>query len=105
MDWQVGDLAVCVNRKRIHCGHTDIHNGDFLPEGNSALRVVAVGRARTYTGTAARCGCVELTLENGSAGVASRFRKIRPDEHEACEPEFVTLLKKSKKPAKVGGQL
>jgi hypothetical protein len=27
---------------------------------------------------------------------AYRFRKIRPDEREACEPEFVTLLNRSK---------
>lgn len=28
---------------------------------------------------------------------AYAFRKIRPDEHEACETEFVTLPKRSKR--------
>jgi hypothetical protein len=27
---------------------------------------------------------------------ARQFRKIRPDEHEDCEPEFVTLLNRIK---------
>jgi hypothetical protein len=28
---------------------------------------------------------------------SARFRKIRPDEREACEPEFVTLLQRIKR--------
>ncbi len=31
-----------------------------------------------------------------SGKCACRFRKIRPDEQEDCEPEFVELLKRSK---------
>jgi hypothetical protein len=31
-----------------------------------------------------------------AGGSVDRFRKIRPDEHEACEPEFVTLLRRTK---------
>jgi hypothetical protein len=28
---------------------------------------------------------------------AVHFRKIRPDEHQSCEPEFVTLLENFKR--------
>jgi hypothetical protein len=36
-----------------------------------------------------------------NADWADHFRKIRPDEHEACEPEFIQLLKRSKVPEPV----
>lgn len=93
-NWQVGDLAVCVDVSA---------RGQPLPP-----RLLVVGRAyRVCAVTAAESWCdgdydAGLVLEglrspayDGSYR-ASRFRKIRPDEHEACEPEFVTLLKRVK---------
>jgi hypothetical protein len=85
-DWQVGDLAVCVD------GGADdpVLSASTLLQGGT----YRVGRSRSiFAGdwrTAARC------FVGFADGTLSRFRKIRPDEHEACEPEFVTLLKRTK---------
>jgi hypothetical protein len=87
-DWQVGDLAVCIHDEPILCGGR-YHMGKGLRVGESfeVLRIYP-----------AACGrCVALALDGRKRGVVSqRFRKIRPDKHEDCEPEFVTLLKRTK---------
>jgi hypothetical protein len=89
-DWQVGDLAVCVDDAPCPCGHrmptvlgrtynvSEIHAN---PDGALCLSFKGVcdRMPRHYPGI------------NGN-----RFRKIRPDEHEDCEPEFVELLKRSR---------
>jgi hypothetical protein len=89
-DWQVGDLAVCVN--------ADIdpfagHNGGLTL--NAAYTVREVVRAEGEVGLRLR----DLPNPTGCkyrAFSTVRFRKIRPDEQQACEPEFITLLKRSK---------
>jgi hypothetical protein len=90
MGWQVGDLAVCV---------------ELNPQTPFSLGGLRVGSI--YTVTASYLGvsgvhCVDLAearSSHQSGGYQSfRFRKIRPDEHQACEPEFVTLLKRTKRP-------
>lgn len=91
MTWQVGDLAVCVDRKVIECP-TAIHLGGYAPTACGPLAVVSVVRKR-------ECRCIVLVLENGSRGIAPRFRKVIHDKKEACETEFVTLLKR--KPVEV----
>lgn len=98
-DWQVGDLAVCVDASKFRCEHGTVHFGGHCPPLGSAHRVAAVLDAIPYsslrTGTTP-CRCPCLAFDGGMVGHVRRFRKIRPDEHEACEPEFVTLLKRSK---------
>jgi hypothetical protein len=89
-DWQVGDLAVCV---------------DAAPPRNNPRvpPAIKLERGKVYTVTGIRI-CKNgpgllvddepphfgATIEVGWG--VDRFRKIRPDEHEKCEPEFVTLL-------------
>jgi hypothetical protein len=87
-DWQVGDLAVCVD-----AGHNK------MIETGKVYRVEAVRVAPAgYSDT----GSLGLVLEGicsndrGGGYHATRFRKIAPDKPEACEDEFVTLLKRGK---------
>ncbi len=95
-DWQVGDLAVCLKTDKWRGRQTGrVTDG---PSYGSVHKVAWVGPSR--------CGvlCLELegieTPRNRDGSVipwtADRFRKIRPDEQEPCEVEFVTLLKRSK---------
>ena len=91
MDWQVGDLAVCVDDRPCHCGATD-----------PAIRIGAVYTVvRVMPPVAHQVGLLfeEADPVGHPAFGADRFRKIRPDEHEACEEEFVTLIKRLKQPA------
>lgn len=39
----------------------------------------------------------ELSFQPGKWCDSDRFRKILPDKHDACESEFVDLLKRSKR--------
>jgi hypothetical protein len=88
-DWKVGDLALCIEggiRTREGSAYTvlSIHppgewlHGLFNPGDELIFDFVEFG-----------------ILQEGSS--ARRFRKIRPDEHEACEEEFRILLQLSKK--------
>lgn len=87
--WEVGDLALCVNDSLIRCSGGINHRGVYSVAG----KVMRVDEMFVDT-----CGCCTvLTGGDGKGGVAQRFRKILPDQHEACEAEFVTLLKRSKK--------
>jgi hypothetical protein len=86
-DWQVGDLAVCVDASNPDCPAYGVVEGRIyvvsgLYVGNSGrlgLNLAGVNLGRTYR-----------------AVLACRFRKIRPDEQEPCEAEFVTLLKRNR---------
>jgi hypothetical protein len=85
-DWQVGDLAVCVDDSptlRPHCP---------LIVGRT-YRVVGISILREGLIVAE---AVAMNQSFGGGFLMRRFRKVRPDEREACEPEFVTLLKRSK---------
>jgi hypothetical protein len=90
-DWQVGDLAVCVD-----AGPSKFDGRPCpLAEGvaYTIADIVLPGEYRHLR------KCVHGALKvSGSRYyyIASRFRKIRPDKHEDCEPEFVTLLKRTK---------
>jgi hypothetical protein len=92
-DWAVGDLALC------------IESGTQTREG-VIYTVVGVVPA----GVDFPCDChrnygpddnlflAGIHYEScGQSSGADRFRKIRPDEREACEPEFVTLLQRIKR--------
>jgi hypothetical protein len=87
-DWQVGDLAVCVDADPCWCCES---SGVEL---NALYRVTAVL-------SLAHTAQIGLQIENADPGYhpgfgASRFRKVEQPKNEACEPEFVQLLKRSK---------
>ena len=86
-DWAVGDLAVCVDDRPCNCGCRD-----WAIAKGAAYRVTRVWPA----------GRGGLSLDGIDpmpphiAFGAIRFRKIRPDEHEPCEAEFATFIKRKK---------
>lgn len=91
--WEVGDLALCVS--------------DSLP--GVPGRAVRVQVGKTYTVTGVYVSSVTATVGLVLAEAKPRkhpgfheelFRKIKPDAHEACEDEFVTLLERIKRPVK-----
>ena len=91
-DWQVGDLAVCVDDRDCR----KLANGRVY----GVVEVIPPGSVSS-DGVPNSTGITGLRL----AGVQNRphcawseyrFRKVRPDKHEACEDEFVTLLKRGK---------
>jgi hypothetical protein len=93
-DWQVGDLAVRVD---CECGGGHSRSSTGLKLG-AVYRVVGV-RPGPFLRCRAPCALILAEDHTPTAylGICSvTFRKIRPDEHEACEPEFVTLLRRSK---------
>lgn len=94
-DWQVGDLAVCVDARR----NPDVPNDIILDAG----RVYCVEGYRAEPLPNRLYGKASGLFLKGiksrsitGAFAAQRFRKIRPDEHAPCEAEFVTLLKRTK---------
>jgi hypothetical protein len=85
-DWQVGDLALCVD-------------GTWFDQCGLRFPGPKTGEVHSVTDvTVAPEGFTCIDLEGfGDLGMDARqFRKIRPDEHEDCEPEFVTLLNRIK---------
>ena len=95
-DWQVGDLAVCVDDSpcKCPCGGSPVSVTAGVIYRVEAMRPNPGSTGPWPTlilqGVGARPGHYRGVNEN-------RFRKIRPDEHRACEEEFVTLLKRSKR--------
>lgn len=88
-DWQVGDLALCV------AAPDDPRFGPAPYEEGATYSVTGV--AVNYRGSVGlRLAGVEIHSDSGAAWHGN-FRKIRPDEHEPCEPEFVTLLTRVKR--------
>jgi hypothetical protein len=90
-DWQVGDLAVCVDDSPCHCGCG-------LPvSAGSVYRVTRVWPPQHGKIGLSLSG---VTIEWPHRALAGqRFRKIHPDKHEDCEPEFIELLKRIRTPA------
>jgi hypothetical protein len=95
-DWKVGDLALCIDGRP----NPGIKRNVGIEVGRT-YRVAGLTAGPTkhdLYGTSP-CGLlIEGLLSGGRGGAFSclRFRKIRPDEHEDCEPEFVELLKRSR---------
>lgn len=92
-DWAVGDLAVRVRVKK-----TAANAHRFTKKGAAS----PVGKIYRVVGVIEGFGPVGLIIhgypsphETGAWG-HEMFRKIRPDKHESCEPEFVTLLKRNR---------
>lgn len=97
-DWQVGDLAVCVDAGPCKNAHELInpHRQGALVLGKAYL-VIGLGRARRERFSLFVKGATAADQDYGFGFSVHRFRKIRPDEQEACEPEFVTLIKRAKR--------
>ena len=101
-DWQVGDRAVKIKNNCSHCtkAHVVARYGGYSKQ-------VSPGQVYTVVGFSdRRCpagfGLIIDGVPNEHNGqligwCRHSWRKIRPDEQEACEPEFVTLLKRSKR--------
>jgi hypothetical protein len=90
-DWKVGDLAVCVDDR------VNPAAGIICVQAGQIYRVEAVGPLAANRLLGVGLGLFMEGVDNGPLGHSEhRFRKIRPDEHEDCEPEFVELLKLSK---------
>ena len=92
-DWQVNDLAICVQAGRIEClGGLCVHTGRTSPP-KGAIRVVnAITVAIDRGGFPMMCGCLVLHFSDGSSGLSSRFRKIRPHEADEQDRETIALL-------------
>jgi len=95
VDWEIGDLALCVKVGPWH-GNRSRRVVDG-PAGGQTYKVSWVGLTSSGLGLELE-GVETHRNKDGSAILwrADKFRKIRPDEHEPCEAEFVTLLKLSK---------
>lgn len=90
-DWQVGDLAVCVASGNITREGSTYTVAAVIPPG-----ALDFGRFNSYDRPVLYFVGLDPP-ESGNGSDSARFRKIRPDEHESCEPEFVELLKRSKR--------
>lgn len=97
-DWQVGDLALCVDDGPCKCCGTPVTIVSGRLYRVAQIFVTDKNRRRllsTYLRLEGNCAATqEHPLAAGHRDV--RFRKIRPDEHTDCEPEFIELLKRSK---------
>jgi hypothetical protein len=96
-DWQAGDLALCIYMMP---GGQDA----WEPTVGNVYTVMEIVDGLDADTRKDRVG-LELNEDPYPDPIrcwpADWFRKIRPDEHEACEPEFVQLLKRSKTPEPV----
>jgi hypothetical protein len=90
-DWQVGDKAVCVDASPGAGQRQPFRSG-------GAYIVSGVMPAGTYVPGVGTSKCVTLSFKTPEEWgcAARRFRKLLPDKHEACNAEFVTLLKRGK---------
>jgi hypothetical protein len=99
MSWQVGDLAVCVDDAPCPCcgQQQAVRKGNIYtvsevslqPESEDYEEVVYLRLAEIPPQRGISHGHLnEVDCEC--------FRKVVRDKHEACENEFVTLLKRTK---------
>ena len=94
-DWQVGDLALCVDDSPCTCC------GEKTWAVNGAIYSVIdieVVDDELFLRLAELPAVESANHEDKSWLDAPSFRKIRPDDHEACEQEFVTLLNRLTQP-------
>jgi hypothetical protein len=94
-DFQVGDLAVCVNNGPWHAIQTPELYGQLVLD--RIYRVTAVGELSFGPGVDVEGIPRQRTSSEIPNFAAARFRKVRPDQHEACEDDFMKLVKRSKK--------
>lgn len=101
-DWQVGDLALCVDDSPCSCGSCGGEPVSVV--SGRTYRVLSLVRAHQLSNPSRNWivlqfdGVVRQGYHKGQKVGANvhRFRKIRPDNHEPCEEEFAKLIKRSK---------
>jgi len=95
-DWKPGDLAVCVDASGCQgCGEKSslVRGATYIVD--TVAYCPWAGLGLTLVGVSASENDCHL------AGFgAHRFRKVVSDKREACEEEFLTLLKRSKQEAR-----
>jgi hypothetical protein len=89
-DWAVGDRALCVKSGEKTSEGRIYTVAQIIPPGS-----FCDGIYNHHPVTGLRF--VEVAHSYRAASDERRFRKIRPDEHQSCEPEFVTLLENFKR--------
>lgn len=102
-DWAVGDLALCVDDSPCQCGSCSGVPINLFA-GNH-YRVLAISNPHqrgnpNHTWISLDVGAAPSQGHAPGGQSAHRFRKIHPDEREACEPEFVQLLKRTRRTVK-----
>jgi hypothetical protein len=91
-DWQVGDLAVCVRAGRLVNNLGVVGDGTGRLQEGKTYRVIGLGALGGLIIDGVPCDRERY----GWGWNPDRFRKVKPDKHEACEDEFVTLLKRGR---------
>lgn len=93
-DWQVGDKAV---RVACECGgrHPKPSAGS-RPQMGAVFTVVGI-RPGPFPNCRAPCALYLAERPEPHGFCSAGYRKIRPDEPEACEEEFRVLLNRSKR--------
>jgi hypothetical protein len=90
-DWQVGDLAVCVDAA------PRWYTVDIPGESLELNRIYTVCGFSFWSDGTLNLLFEEFSHPTGAGIRADRFRKVVRDKHEACEEEFVTLLNRTKR--------
>jgi hypothetical protein len=96
MTWEVGDLAVCVDASPGREWAEYLNDWSYT-RGLEEGRIYRVARAIPASDEPAFVMLdvgVPFPHEGDGVWPHTRFRKIRPDAHEACEEDFVTLLRR-----------
>ena len=102
-DWAVGDLAVRDrNDCPVCCSKENIaRHGKYSKAAHYGhiYKVIGISPRRCPQGYGLIRGGLPNSDDAGNliGWCRHAWRKIRPDEREACEPEFVTLLQRIKR--------
>src|SRR5690348_1287385 len=94
-DWQVGDLAVCVEARKSPLNAGSIYTVSavlFDPASNS------LGGFSNYT---LQLVGITPSMRSAKGFCETRFRKIRPDAHEGERQDWIDLLKVNTRKPKV----
>jgi hypothetical protein len=91
MAWAVGDLAVCVD-----AGRLGKHGPAVSLRVGAHYRVAGIQSVAGFTDRFFSLAGVKIVEPNTGIFNERRFRKIVHDEQTACEPEFITLVKRGK---------
>lgn len=96
MDWQVGDLAVFVGSVKKTAENAHRFFGRKSKRGEIKRVIGVVGPIYGEMGLI--FANHERSRHPTGAWSELQYRKVIPDKHEACESEFVDLLKRAKRP-------
>lgn len=99
-NWAVGDLAVCVDDGQISCGCGKKHNnseGRCVAGRTSKVAKIVEARNISVKCAISGCCCETLVLDNGTAGLSIRFRKVKPDSHEGSADDWALILETTKR--------